>query len=217
MSRLRVEVDKFTSGTQESYARNLVAVTFPSLLDSVVESAVHWARGEVPIEDILRIATDVFDLVELNQEVNEQAELQISTSNQRIRRGCLGAMMHALNESIGEEDAQNIDELVEAGKRAVTDLRKIEDENWTCDTVAKLAEATKLGECGRSILNSVLHLVSVVEALREKEVSTITNIWCRREGAEAAWIKRRLMRQHSRRRLRISAQVLLGTTVEPPF
>jgi len=84
-------------------------------------------------------------------------------------------MMHALNESLGEAGAQNVDELVEAGKRAVTDLRRIEDENWTCGTAAKLAEATKLGECGRSILNSVLHLVAVVEALREKEISTITS------------------------------------------
>mmetsp|Transcript_31346 Transcript_31346/g.67840 ORF Transcript_31346/g.67840 Transcript_31346/m.67840 type:complete len:512 (+) Transcript_31346:44-1579(+) len=73
VSRLQVEVSTFANGTQENYARNLVAVTFPALLDFVVESAVHWARGKVPIEDILRIAIDLFDLVELNQDVNEQA------------------------------------------------------------------------------------------------------------------------------------------------
>mmetsp|Transcript_36195 Transcript_36195/g.73581 ORF Transcript_36195/g.73581 Transcript_36195/m.73581 type:complete len:579 (+) Transcript_36195:1338-3074(+) len=174
VSRLRVEVDKFVTGAQENYARNLVAVTFPTLLDSVVESAVRWARGEVPIENILRIATDAFDLLELNQEVNEQTGLHISTSTQRIRRGCLGAMIHALNESIGEEDGQSGEELVEAGKRAVADLRMIEDENGSCDTVDELFETTKLGDCGRSILNSLLHLVAVVEALRKKEVSTIT-------------------------------------------
>jgi len=184
VSRLRVEVDKFTGVNQENSTRNLVAVTFPAHLDSVVESAVHWARGKVPIEDILRIAIDLFDLVELNQEVNEQAQLQMSTSNQRIRRGCIGAMIHALNESIGEEDGQSGEELVEAGKRAVADLRMIEDENGSCDTVDELFETTKLGDCGRSILNSLLHLVAVVEALREKEVSTITNFGAQGKGRD---------------------------------
>ena len=195
VSRLRTEVDRFMSGTYERLERNLMAVTFPSLLDFIVERSVSWARGEVPIEDIVGIAADLFDLVELNQEVNEQAELHISNSNQRIRRGTLGAMMHALNESV-EGDTMGVDDLVEGAIRAVRLLGveskaiELSDDEYAVaneeaikalegeehsKAIKELVEETQLGQCGRSLLNSVLHQVSVTEALCKKEVATITD------------------------------------------
>ena len=122
--------------------------------------------------------------------------MQLNVSNQRVRRGSLGAMMHALNTSVDDGNTEEFDLLVEGGMRAVRNLKMVENmkNELTGDELAaavieankelegdarysgvsELVNETKLGEHCRSLLNSLLHLISVVEALCEKEVSTIT-------------------------------------------
>ena len=178
VSSLKTAHSDLRTGARPSRPCNLHAYEFPAPLELISLRVRDWAQGNQPLNGVFDIARDMFDFFECNQDVCEKAEGQSKKANQRIPRGyTLGSMMNVLNESIDAVAAQDTHPMVMEAIRAIGAMKTGADEAAVIDgsTLKKLTKEVGLHQPERSLLNVVLHLVAVVVAVSNKEVSTIAD------------------------------------------
>mmetsp|Transcript_15338 Transcript_15338/g.33159 ORF Transcript_15338/g.33159 Transcript_15338/m.33159 type:complete len:786 (-) Transcript_15338:56-2413(-) len=178
VSSLKTAHRDLRTGARPNRPCNLHAYEFSAPLELISLRVRGWAQGNQPLDGVFDIARDMFDFFECNQDVCEKAEGQSKKANQRIPRGCtLGSMMNVLNESIDAVAAHDTHPMVMEAIRAIGAMKTRADEAIVIDgsTLKKLTKEVGLHQPERSLLNVLLHLVAVVVAVSNKEVSTIAN------------------------------------------